>query len=144
MTDQPQAVARPRARTLAEKLELALEAGPPNTPAGTFTGKDLVKAVRQRGGELSESHFSELRRGIKTNPTIQVLQSIAEVLEFRVGFFVDEKVAEEVEAELDLRIAMRDAQVQDIAHRAAGLDPTRLAALNRILAQTIREHTDQA
>lgn len=51
-----------------------------------WTGKDVVATVRARGVELSESHLSELRRGVKTNPTMRVLLALAELFEVPVAY----------------------------------------------------------
>lgn len=110
------------------------------SPEGSeYTGKDVVAAVRAAGVDLSASHLSELRRGVKTNPTVRVLQALADFFGVRVAYFFDDPVAvEETEAELELRAAMRDAQVQQMAARAAGLSPAQRAAFQRVLADLVR------
>lgn len=114
---------------------------------GEYYGKHVVAAVRETGVELSASHLSELRRGIKSNPTVRVLQALANFFEVRVSYFFDdpaaveqtEKELEQRAAELELRAAMRDARVQQMAHRAAGLSDTQRAAFQRVLADMVRD-----
>lgn len=128
-------------RTLAEKLNYLFEVVRPPGAEREYTGREVVAAVNAAGTELSASHLSELRRGLKTNPTLRVLQALANFFEVRVAYLLDDPtVTEEVEAELDLRSAMTDAQVHDVATRAAGLSPKQRAAMNRLLSQLIREH----
>lgn len=113
-------------------------------PDGTeWTGKDIVATARANDVELSESHLSELRRGVKTNPTMRVLVALADVFEVPVAyFFGDPQIVEETEAELELRAAMRDAQVIQVAARAADLSPAQRAAFQRVLTSTLREETE--
>lgn len=109
-----------------------------------WTGKDVVATVRARGVELSESHLSELRRGVKTNPTMRVLLALAELFEVPVAYlFGDPEAVEETEAELELRAAMRDAEVAQIAARAASLSSAQRAAFQRVLISMIRDETEQ-
>ncbi|MEU2039663.1 hypothetical protein [Nocardia niwae] len=55
------------------------------------------------GRDLSESHLSELRRGVKTNPTMRTVSALAWFFGVRAGYFTDPVVAVEVERELDAR-----------------------------------------
>lgn len=106
-----------------------------------YSGRELVAAVNAAGTELSPSHLSQLRRGLKTNPTLKVLQAIAAFFGVKVGFLLDDPDAvREVESQVALRAAMRDAQVRDAAHRVAGLDAHQRAAFNELLADIIRSH----
>ncbi len=131
-------------RTLAEKLNHLFAVVRPPGESREWTGKEVVAAVTAAGTDLSASHLSELRRGLKTNPTVRVLQGLANFFEVRVAYLLDDPNAvEDVEVELELRSAMRDAQVQDVALRAAGLSPQQRRAATRLLADIIREHGDQ-
>jgi hypothetical protein len=63
---------------------------------------------------MSESHLSELRRGVKQNPTLRTLGALAWFFEVRVGYFTDGEVAAEVEREL----AAREAQLTALREAA--------------------------
>lgn len=127
-------------RSIAERLNRLFAAIRPPGEDREYQGKEVVAAIRAVGGEMSESYLSELRRGIKPNPTIRHLDALAEFFGVRTGYFTDDLVAEEVEAEFELRIAMHKSNVKDLALRVAGLDPLERAAMNRLLAQIISEH----
>lgn len=108
-----------------------------------YTGKEVVAGVNAGGIDLSASHLSEMRRGKKTNPTLRVQEGLARFFQVRAAYLTgDPQVEREVEAELELRCAMQDASVRDIAARAAGLDATHRSALHQLLAQLIRENDD--
>ena len=131
--------------TLAEKLNHLFALVRPSGESREYSGREVVAAVRAAGTELSASHLSELRRGIKSNPTLRVLQGLAAFFQVRVAYLLDDpEVVKDVEAELDLRAAMADAQVADVAARAAGLNAQQRRALNRLLADVIREPDDDA
>lgn len=108
-----------------------------------YTGREVTEAARERGTELSQSHLSELRRGVKSNPTVRVLQVLADFFQVRVGYFFDDPAAvDEVESELRLRQAMRDARVHDVAFRVAGLSPDQRSAMYRLLTSVLDERNE--
>lgn len=90
---------------------------PPETPTRPWTNREVVVACRGHGLELSESHLSELRRGVKTNPTMRTISALAWFFDVRTGYFTDPAVAIEVEQDL----ARRHAELQ------AALDAERSA-----------------
>ena len=131
-------------QTLADKLAYLFDRVR-RDDGSEYTGKDVAAAVRARGTDLSPSHLSELRRGLKTNPTLRVLQGLADFFEVRVSYFFDDASAvAQTKADLELRAAMRDADVHHIASRVADLSGPQRAALQRLLTQLIREHGDGA
>lgn len=138
--DLPPSSEAPR-RALADRLNYLFAAVRPADGDREYTGREVVAAISAAGTELSASHLSELRRGIKANPTVRVLEGLAQFFQVRVAYLTgDSKVEREVESELELRRAMRDARVRDIAARAAGLDATQRSALQQLLTQLIREN----
>jgi transcriptional regulator with XRE-family HTH domain len=131
-------------RSLADKLNYLFTIVRPPDDDREYTGREVVAAITAAGGEISASHLSELRRGLKTNPTVRVLEGLAQFFQVRVAYFLDDpKATEEVEAELELHKAMRDAQVRDVALRVAGLAPSQRSAMYRLLAEIIRENDDR-
>ena len=122
--------------SFAQKLDYLLSA----------TGRsaaEVVVAMNEAGYPLSVGHMSDLRRGTAKNPTLQVINGLAHVFQIRAAYLLDDPEAvDQVEAELELRAAQRDAEVVDIALRVAGLDPDKRVALQREIARIIREHDD--
>ena len=107
-----------------------------------YTGKHVVATMREQGTDISASHLSELRRGIKDNPTLRVFQGLARFFKVNVGFLTgDPRAEEEVIAELELRQAMRDSEVHDVATRVAGLAPSQRVAMNCLLTDMLRERS---
>lgn len=129
--------------TIADKINYLFRVVRPPGEDREYTGREVVAAISAAGGKISASHLSELRRGVKSNPTVRVLDGLAQFFGVRVAYFVDDQgIVEEVESELELRAAMRDAQVRDVALRVAGLDPRQRSAMHRLLAEIIRENED--
>jgi transcriptional regulator with XRE-family HTH domain len=128
-------------RSLAAKLDHLFAVVRPPGGEREYTGKEVVAAVNAAGTDLSASHLSELRRGVKTNPTVRVLEGLAAFFGVRTAYLLDDPQAvEEVEAELELRRAMADARVRELALRVADLAPHERAAMYRVLAEIVREH----
>ena len=73
---------------------------PPHSPERAFTNREVVTACRAEGWDLSESHLSELRRGVKQNPTLRTLKAVAWFFDVPVGYFTDPGVTAEVERSL--------------------------------------------
>jgi hypothetical protein len=138
---------------------------PPDNPEREYRNREVVEACRAAGREMSESHLSEVRRGLKT-PTLRVLEPIAWFFQVPVGYFVDPGTAAEIEGELavreaqlnaklkakrearedraaaarELQQAIRTSGVTKTAHRGAkGKDDREQAAMMRALAQLIRD-----
>lgn len=158
------------AKTLAGRLERLFEVcRPPHEPSRTWRNSEVVAACRKAGRGVSESHLSELRRGIKTNPTMRTLGSLAWFFEIRVGYFTDDAVARGVEAELvtraqalqaqleadeaareesvsaarELQAALRESGATRMAHRGtSGAGNRENVAMMRALAKALRETDD--
>lgn len=127
-------------RTLADKINYLFEMVRTDD-GGKLSSKQAVMWIRDSGTDISESHLSELRRGVKSNPTFRVLEGLARVFGVPATYFFggDADVAL-VESELDLRAAMLQAGVAEIAHRAhSGLSTQQQTEVNRVLAQIIRQ-----
>lgn len=138
---QPEAQGRGAGgRSLAAKLDHLFAVV--RSPCGgrEYTGREVVAAVNAAGTDLSASHLSELRRGVKTNPTVRVLEGLAAFFGVRTAYLLDDPQAvEEVEAELELRRAMADTRVRDLAWRVARLTPLERTALDRVLVELVRD-----
>lgn len=156
---------------LSDRLERLFEVQrPPQAPERRWSNREVVVACRAGGRELSESHLSELRRGVKKNPTVRTLQALAWFFQVREGYFTDPAVAAEVERELadreaalharreesrqaedelrsataELQQAMRSSGVTRTAHRGVNdLGAAReQASMMRALARALTDEDD--
>lgn len=152
--------------TFAARIERLFDASrPPSAPTRQWRNSEVVAACRASGRDLSESLLSELRRGIKRNPTTKTLEAIAWFFNVRVGYLIDDTAdpaierelaerarrreaalaeAEEAaglerEAALELQRAMREAGVTRAAHRGARGNPRKRAKMMQALAKALRD-----
>ncbi|RZQ59657.1 hypothetical protein [Amycolatopsis suaedae] len=145
---------------------------PAQAPERTVTNREVVTACRAEGWELSESHLSELRRGVKQNPTLRTLKAVAWFFDVPVGYFTDAAVTAEVERELadreqrlrqqldesrhareelrnaarELQDALRASGVTRTAHRDAAGDARTArerASMMRALARALVDEDDE-
>ena len=87
--------------TLSDRLNRLFDVRrPAEAPERAYTNREVVTACKAAGFELSESHLSELRRGVKQNPTLRTLQAIASFFQVQVGYFTDTEIPADVDREL--------------------------------------------
>ncbi|MEE1739807.1 helix-turn-helix domain-containing protein [Streptomyces sp. BE147] len=124
-------------RTLASKLEHLFETviPPGRGPYGT---EEVAQAITASGASISGSYVWLLRKGQRDNPTMRHLQGIADFFGVPAAYFFDEQVAADVDADLGLLVALRDAGVQNVALRAAGLSSKSLHSISEVI-ERVRE-----
>ncbi|ONI90095.1 hypothetical protein ALI144C_03470 [Actinosynnema sp. ALI-1.44] len=159
--------------SLSEQLNRLFDVlRPAHSPERSFTNREVVTACRAEGWDLSESHLSELRRGVKQNPTLRTLKAVAWFFDVPVGYFTDPAATAAVERTLaereqrlrtqltesrEARDDLRDAarELQD-ALRASGVTRTarrdsagdartarEQASMMRALAKALVEDDDE-
>ncbi|GAA1069137.1 helix-turn-helix transcriptional regulator [Kitasatospora nipponensis] len=92
-----------RRRTIAERLDhLFREIHPAGR--GPFSYHEVAQAIRERAGEgdptVSHGTLQQIRTGTKTNPTVKTLEAVAAFFGVPTGYFLDDTVAERVDARL--------------------------------------------
>ncbi len=119
--------------TFTEKLDFLCRAiHPPGR--GPYTLQEIADAVG-----VSPGYIHALRRGKKTQPTHEVIQKLADFFGIPAGaFFKNDKEALEVAADVEVFVALRDAEVRNIALRAADYTPEERQALTGIMDQVSR------
>ncbi|MET9262079.1 helix-turn-helix domain-containing protein [Amycolatopsis sp. NPDC004079] len=130
-----------RPHTIAEKLNRLFEV---LHPAGQrpITNRHLAARVKQLGGSISSAYISQLRSGVRDNPTLDHLVGIAGAFGVSAGYFTDSEVAERVDAELDRLMEMQRSkpELAELAEmqvtiniRTASLDEADRAELTEII-----------
>ena len=124
---------RPGGRTLSEKLEHLFRTVRPAS-RGEYSFEEVASAIRDRGGPtISASYIWQLRKGIRDNPTKKHLEALADFFGVPPSYFFDDRAAAEIDAQLDLLAALRDASVRDMALRAAGLSAESIDAIRETI-----------
>jgi transcriptional regulator with XRE-family HTH domain len=125
---------RSKPGSLAERLNRLFETVHP-AGRGPYSNEEVASAIREQGGDISRAYLSYLRNGERTNPTLQHLQALARFFGVTAAYFFDDDVAAEVNAQLHIAVALRDAEVRAVALRAVGLSPKALQAVVAIIEE---------
>jgi transcriptional regulator with XRE-family HTH domain len=107
---------------------------------GPYTLREVAEAINETAGEqlISAAYLSQLRNGIKTEPSHSRLLAIAKFFGVDVAYFSDEQVAERTDEQLALLVALKDQAVREIATRAAGLSTSSLSVILGVIENTRR------
>ncbi len=124
--------------TLAEKLDRLFRTVHPRG-RGEYSNEEVVEGIRQRGGPaISHTYLWQLRKGLRTNPSINVIEALASFFGAPPSYFFDTAAAARIDAQLELLEAMRDAGVRHLALRASDLSPESLQAITDMV-ERVRE-----
>jgi transcriptional regulator with XRE-family HTH domain len=125
-------------RALAEKLEYLFRTVR-ETDRREYSNEDVAAAiVCDQQVTISASYIWYLRTGQRDNPTFKHLNALARFFGVPPAYFFDDETSAQVEAELGLLTAMRDAGVRDVALRASGLSAKSLDTINDVIRR-VRE-----
>jgi transcriptional regulator with XRE-family HTH domain len=128
------AKAEPARRSLAEKVDHLFKTV--RSDKGEYTHEEVASALREAGGPtISATYVWQLRKGIRDNPTKHHLEALAKFFGVAPSYFFDEEAAQQIDAELELLMAMRRGSVRSVALRAAGLSDGSLEAIRAIIEQ---------
>lgn len=128
---------KPGGHTLADKLNHLFETVIP-AGRGPYNTEEVARTITAAGVPISGSYIWLLRKGQRDNPTLRHVEGIAKFFGVPAAYFFDERVAEDVNAQLGLVVALRDTQVQHVALRAAGLSAKSLQSIKEVI-ERVRE-----
>ena len=110
-------------RSFAEKLDHLFRTVHPRGRR-PFSFEVVAAAITRSGDEpISANYIWMLRKGLRDNPSKHHIEALAGFFGVPPTYFFDEEIARRVDAQLALVVAMRDAGVETIGLRAAGLTP---------------------
>lgn len=104
---------------------------PSDPPLSNAAAADAI--TRKTGTPISAAYLWQLRTGVKTNPTVTHLRAIAQFFGVAPSYLVDPGIDPDIDAQLNLLQAMRDAGVRDLAMRASGLTPQAINSLRAMV-----------
>jgi transcriptional regulator with XRE-family HTH domain len=120
-------------RTLAEKIDLLFETVRP-AGRGPYTHEEVATAIARDGGPtISAAYIWMLRKGQRDNPTKKHLEALAKFFGVSPLYFFDDTTAPEVEEQLALIAALRDADVRRLTLRAARVSPESLGSIAQVI-----------
>lgn len=104
---------------------------PSDPPLSNAAAADAI--THKTGISISAAYLWQLRTGMKTNPTVTHLRAIAQFFGVAPSYLIDPGIDPDIDAQLNLLQAMRDAGVRDLAMRASGLTPQALNSLRAMV-----------
>ena len=103
---------------------------------GEYSYREVAASIEAAGGPtVSPTYLMYLRKGQRTNPTLQHLEAIARFFGVPPAYFLDEDIASLVADQVKILAILRNAGVRNLALRAADLSPEALAAVARLIEQ---------
>ncbi|GHE31261.1 helix-turn-helix domain-containing protein [Streptomyces vinaceus] len=124
-------------KSLAEKLEHLFAHTAP-AGRGPYSVEEVARAITAERIPISGSYIWLLRKGQRDNPTLRHLEGLAQFFGVPPAYFFDDRVTDAVDAELGLLAALRDAKVQHVALRTAGLSEKSLKSITEMI-ERVRE-----
>jgi transcriptional regulator with XRE-family HTH domain len=124
-------------RTLAEKIDQLFRTVHPADRE--YTHEEVASAIRKAGGPtISATYLWQLRKGVRSNPTMRHLEALSEFFGVPPAYFFDDEVSARIDTELSLLASLRDASVRQIALRASGLSAESIGAIVEMI-ERVRE-----
>ncbi|MDH6135491.1 transcriptional regulator with XRE-family HTH domain [Kitasatospora sp. MAA4] len=105
---------------------------------GPYSTDEVARTITAAGVPISASYIWLLRKGQRDNPTLKHIEALAKFFGVPPAYFFDDGITATVNAELELLVALRDAKVQRVALRAAGLSPESLHSIGEVI-ERVRE-----
>lgn len=102
---------------------------------GPRSNDEVADAITAAGTKISSSYLWLLRTGRRDNPGKHHLEAIARYFRVPPAYFFDDRLADQIDAELELMGAMRKAGVRELALRAADLSPDSVRAIAAMVEQ---------
>lgn len=143
--EPPEPADPPPLNSLREKVEYMVER---TFPGQKISGRVFAELVRERGGSLSHSYFSNILAGKVTQPSEEILKALG--LGFGVDwrFFKEEsEVVDDVVAGLQFLAKRRTGEISGVAGRGLddeGLPPELLRFALSLLEDAARDQASAA
>ena len=121
-----------RQPTVADKLnKLYDDIRPQGRRGRRYTNDEVAAAIRTAdpGIRVTGAYLSALRTGAKQNPSSELRIALARFFGLPAGYFFDEAIAAQTDAEIELARVAANSGVRRLALRALDLSPQGLAAV---------------
>lgn len=108
---------------IAPRLESLFQEIRNNDTGKPFTNEEIATKATSNGYPVTAAYIAQMRRGVRRNPTVNLLEGLASAFEVAPSYFFTE---ENVQAALDdaaVRAVMDSIVIRDIALRSAQLSP---------------------
>ncbi|MEV8509849.1 helix-turn-helix domain-containing protein [Actinoplanes sp. NPDC051475] len=134
----------PREFSIAEKLD-RLFTQVRAAGQGEISYMAVAEAIRaEQGIQISHTYIWQLRTGRRDNPTVQHLKGLAGFFGVPVAYFLDDDEARKIDGQLQLLRTLKDAQVTEIALRAADVSPSSRDTIGELVRKVWELERDRA
>jgi len=117
---------------MAKRIEHLFETVP-NGAKGHWTNVDLAAFLTARGIPTTGAYISMLRHGRRTNPSLAVISGMAVAFSVPTAYFYDDELAQRLDEDMELLVAVKQSGLANIALRSKGLSPRSLRELEQII-----------
>ncbi|MFI7603376.1 helix-turn-helix domain-containing protein [Actinoplanes sp. NPDC049681] len=112
---------------------------------GEISYMAVAEAIRaEQGIQISHTYIWQLRTGRRDNPTVQHLTGLAGYFGVPVAYFLDDDEARKIDGQLQLLRTLKDAQVTEIALRAADVSPSSRDTIGELVRKVWELERDRA
>lgn len=129
--------------TFADRLNHVIELVHP-AGRGPYNDREISEMMTARGTPMSAAYVWAVRQGTKPNPGVLLVEALAAVLGVPASYLVSGERRTQVEQELDLLAAIRDADVREIAARSLEMETEDRHALLRLIRGLPRRRAGRA
>ena len=134
----------PREFSIADKLDRLFKQVRPRGQ-GEYSYMAVAEAIRHdQGIQISHTYIWQLRTGRRDNPTVQHLRGLATFFGVPVAYFLDDDETRKIDGQLELLRTLRDAQVTEIALRAADVSPSSRDTIRELVQKVWELEQDRA
>lgn len=123
------------AESLADKVEWLFQHVPDSETGQPFTNPRLAARIRtlRPGFSVTGTAIWNVRTGVTTRPSWQLMEGMAKAFGVAPGFFSDDVAIRELEQQLAALDVLKDARVWSLAQRARGVSSESLGAVGEVL-----------
>ena len=117
---------------LGSRLEHLFETIP-SPSSGRWSNVEMASRLGEQGIETTPAYIGMLRRGRRNHPSLAIINGMATIFGVPTAYFYDAAVAERLDRDLELLVAVRQAGMEKIALRASALSPKGLREIGMIV-----------
>src|SRR5688500_18345325 len=82
-----------------------------------FSLREVAEAITASGEAISHAYIGQLRTGKRQDPNLSHLKALAQYFGVPVEYFTSDRLAAEVDTELNVAAALRDVRARTVALR---------------------------
>ncbi|RJQ79778.1 XRE family transcriptional regulator [Pseudonocardiaceae bacterium YIM PH 21723] len=119
--------------SLAEKIDKLFQVVRRST-GDAYSNEEVAAACREATGEsFSATYLWQLRTGRRDNPTKRHLEALAGFFDVPPAYFFDNDQGDQLQTELELLGALRNADIRQVALRAVNLSADGLGTISDMI-----------